>query len=77
MELDTQKLQKEAEALGVNKGMLSSILSSLISAFTGRKIAEVKSKANQYGLGGVVDTAVNAAEQKAHIDLDGDKDVGK
>lgn len=41
------------------------------------KLSEVKKEAAAHGLGGLVDLAVNLAEQKTGMDLDGDNDVGK
>ncbi len=41
------------------------------------KVNEIEHLAAAHGLGGILDIAVNLAESKINVDIDGDGDTGK
>jgi hypothetical protein len=76
MNIDPQNLKDEAQALE-GSPVAKEVVGNVVDSMTASKIAEVKAKANEFGLGSMVDNLVNAAEEKIGMDLDGDKDIGK
>ena len=80
--MDTNDIAKETKALADKaKALTETTVGKEIVHAVGNmahgKLAEVKHAAAASGLGGLVDLAVNLAEQKTGIDLDADNDIGK
>ncbi len=80
--MDTNDIANETKALADKAKALADTdvgkeIVHTVSNMAHEKLTEVKHAASASGLGGLVDLAVNLAEQKTGMDLDGDNDIGK
>jgi hypothetical protein len=82
MNIDPNDIDEELGALkGKARAFSESPLGKQVVAgvenIAREKLRDVKRSAAKSGMGGALDVAVNLAEDKTGIDLDGDGDVGK
>ncbi len=80
--MDTNDIANETKALADKAKALADTevgkeIVHTVGNMAHEKLTAVKHAAAASGLGGLVDLAVNLAEQKTGMDLDGDNDIGK
>jgi len=74
-DINTDAMKAEAEALAKNP--IAEGVMGMVGNAAHEKVAELEKMADEKGLGGIMNTIVNLAEDKVGMDIDGDGDIAK